>query len=113
MQGADCATPPLRHGERDAHTPPVPLQSRRLPLRPLATCLATLLAGSALAAGSAETPLGGMAEPLRLERPQWPTPLQPATPRAPQDVVVTNCFDSGAGSLRDAIETPRPATRST
>lgn len=83
---------------------PVPLQSRRLPLRPLAACLATLLAGSALAAGSAQTPLDGMAEPLRLERPQWPTPLQPATPRAPQDVVVTNCFDSGAGSLRDAIE---------
>ena len=83
---------------------PVPLQSRRLPLRPLAACLATLLAGSALAAGAAETPLGGMAEPLRLERPRWPTPLQPTTPHAPQDIVVTNCFDSGAGSLRDAID---------
>lgn len=84
---------------------PVPLQSRRLPLRPLAACLATLLAGSALAAGSAETPLGGMAEPLQLELPHRPTPLQPATPRAPRDIVVTNCFDNGAGSLREAMET--------
>lgn len=82
---------------------PVPPQPRRLPLRPLAACLATLLAGSAFGAGTADTPLGGMADPLVLQRAQWPTPLQPATPRAPQDIVVTNCFDSGAGSLRDAI----------
>ncbi|RYD14142.1 MAG: hypothetical protein EOP90_15140 [Lysobacteraceae bacterium] len=73
----------------------------RLPLRPLAACLAVLMAGPASAL--VETPLGGMAEPLQYARPQWPSPLQPATPRAPQDIVVTNCFDSGAGSLRDSI----------
>lgn len=82
---------------------PVPPPSRRLPLRPLAACLATLLAGSAFGTVPADTPLGGMAEPLVLQRPQWPTPLQPSPPRAPQDIVVTNCFDSGAGSLRDAV----------
>ena len=82
---------------------PAPHPSRRPPLRPLAACLATLLAGSAFAAAPPDTPLGGMAEPLVLQRPQWPSPLQPAAPRAPQDVVVTNCFDNGAGSLRDAI----------
>ena len=77
--------------------------SRRPPLRPLAACFATLLAGSALAAAPLDTPLGGMAEPLLLQRPQWPSPLQPPTPRAPQDIVVTNCFDNGAGSLREAV----------
>lgn len=81
---------------------PTAAPGRRLPLQPLAACLAALLAGSALAAGTTETPLAGMAEPLQLARPQWPTPLQPPQ-RAPQDIVVTNCFDNGAGSLRDAI----------
>jgi hypothetical protein len=84
-------------------TAPIHPNPRRLPMRPLAACLAALLAGPVFAAHAADTPLGGMSEPLLLERPQWPTPLQPATPRAPQDIVVTNCFDSGAGSLRDAI----------
>lgn len=84
---------------------PVPPQPRRLPLRPLAACLATLLAGSAFGASPADTPLGGMAQPLVLQRPQWPTPLQQTTPRSPQDIVVTNCFDNGAGSLREAITT--------
>lgn len=83
----------------------VPPQPHRLPLRPLAACLATLLAGAASAAGPTDTPLGGMAEPLALHLPRWQSPLQPSTPRAPRDVVVSNCFDNGAGSLREAVTT--------
>jgi len=75
--------------------------SIRLPLRSLVACLAAVMVDSVSAA--LDTPLGGMAEPLVHERPQWPVPLQQPAPRAPQDIVVTNCFDSGAGSLRDAI----------